>query len=105
MPFSTGKKKWASNVLSGFGRGTSLALTGVAKGIGGVVYEPYKGAKEKGFKGGAKGVGKGLAGFVTKPLKGGFEFFAQPIVGLGNTPSFLKKKMMKKKNGTRDTNF
>ena len=34
---------WASNVVSGVGLGTQSLISGVARGIGGVVYEPYSG--------------------------------------------------------------
>lgn len=46
----------------------------MTKGITGVVYEPYKGMKKNGVKGGAIGVFKGVAGLVGRPIKGGYEF-------------------------------
>jgi sterol 3beta-glucosyltransferase len=54
--FSNKKKK--SGILFGvkdFGKG-------VAEGIGGVLYQPLKGAKEEGGVGLVKGIGKGLVG-------------------------------------------
>lgn len=99
---------WASNVVYGVGCGTQSLVTGVATGISGVFYEPYRGAKRSGFKGGFVGVGKGLGGLIGRPVKGMFDFFAQPIVGLRNTPYFLYKKMTHKTDATSikgDMNF
>jgi len=68
----------------------------VGRGISGVVYEPYKGAKKSGFKGGALGVGKGLVGLVGRPVKGGLTFVAQTGAGVVNTPKWIGKKLQKK---------
>ena len=87
--------KWASNLVSGIGLGTSTAIKELGFGVYGVVGEPYKGAKSKGIKGGAVGFGKGIAGLVTRPIKGGFNLIAQPIVGVVNTPFFLHKKLFR----------
>ena len=51
-------------------------LYGVIRGVGGIVYDPYIGAKQAGFKGGSIGVVKGLAGVVHRPIKGCFDFVA-----------------------------
>ena len=48
----------------------------MGRGISGIVYEPYIGAKKKGFKGGVKGIGWGIAGLVGRPIKGGLTFVA-----------------------------
>ena len=53
----------------------SLAY-GLARGVGGVIYEPYIGAVQQGFKGGCLGVFKGLGGLVGRPIKGTFDFIA-----------------------------
>lgn len=82
-------------MVSGIGLGTQSAIKELSYGVYGIVAEPYKGAKSKGFKGGAIGVGKGIAGLVSKPIKGGFNLIAQPIVGVVNTPCFLHKKLFK----------
>jgi len=68
----------------------------VGRGISGVVYEPYKGAKKSGFKGGALGVGKGLVGLVGRPVKGVLTFGAQTGAGVVNTPKWIGKKLQKK---------
>ena len=92
------KKKWASNVVSGVGYGTKQVFSEVGKGISGVVMDPYRGAKSKGIKGGTIGIGKGIAGLLGRPIKGGFFLMAQPIVGVVNTPMYIRKKLKKPKN-------
>lgn len=82
--------------MTGIGKGTGSLVWEVGRGISGVVYEPYKGAKKKGFKGGAIGVGKGLVGLVGRPIKGGLTFVAQTGAGVGNTPVWISKKLKKK---------
>ena len=72
---------FANNIVKGVGMGTTSLLKGVATGIGGVVYEPYKGARERGFVGMSIGFVKGLGGLIGKPIKGGFDFIAQPVAG------------------------
>lgn len=63
LPFPT-NSYWASNVATGFGKGTGSMLYGILRGVGGVVYDPYIGAKKKGIRGGGIGVVKGLGGLV-----------------------------------------
>ena len=72
-------------------------IINISKGVGGIVYEPYKGGRKNGVKGVTIGFGKGLAGLIGKPLKGGFYLVAQPMMGLKNTPSYIKKKTQSKK--------
>jgi hypothetical protein len=67
---------WASNIVYGIGCGTSSLLYGVIRGVGGVVYDPYIGCKQRGLKGGGIGVVKGLGGLVGRPIKGCFDFVA-----------------------------
>ena len=82
-------------------------LYGVARGISGIVYDPYIGAKQSGLKGGGIGVVKGLGGVVARPIKGCFDFVAQPIVGIINTPHYIYKRLRIKKDPTdaKDLNF
>jgi len=82
-------------------------LYGVARGFGGIVYEPYIGVKQKGLKGGSIGVFKGLGGMVVRPIKGCFDFVAQPIVGIINTPHYIYKRLTLKKDpsSVKVTNF
>ena len=58
-------------MVTGIGLGAGSALYGIGHGISGVFYEPYKGARKKGFVGGVVGVGKGLGGLIARPIKGG----------------------------------
>ena len=92
-------------MVYGVGTGTSSLVKGVFRGVGGVIYEPYVGAKTKGFRGGVYGIAKGIGGLVGRPIKGGFDFIAQPIVGVLNTPSFIKKKYWKKQETDATPNF
>jgi len=71
------------------GLGAQSFFKGVAQGFSGVVTEPYKGAKQKGVSGGMGGLYKGFKGLVKKPAIGVFDLFAQPIVGLSNTPQYI----------------
>ena len=107
LPFPPPQSYWANNVVGGVGKGTTSMLYGVARGIGGIVYDPYIGAKQSGFKGGSIGVFKGLGGVVARPIKGCFDFVAQPIVGIINTPHFIYKRLTIKKDPTdkKETNF
>jgi hypothetical protein len=74
-------------------------------GVGGIILEPYNGAKANGFKGGCYGIAKGIGGLVGRPIKGGFEFIAQPLVGVLNTPSFLYRKFWNKQSLDVTPNF
>ena len=65
-------QKNPKNLISGVVYGSWSLLKGIGSGIGGVVYEPYKGAKERGVKGATIGVGKGIIGLVSKPVGGTF---------------------------------
>ena len=107
LPFPPKESYWASNVVFGVGTGTHSLLQGVFRGVGGIVYEPYLGAKTNGLRGGCWGVFKGLGGLVGRPIKGGFDFIAQPIAGVLNTPSFIYKRLTIKKDPTsmKVTNF
>jgi len=98
---------WASNVVSGVGLGTQSLISGVARGIGGAVYEPYVGLKREGLYGGLTGMGRGLSYLIYRPIKGGFDFIAQPIAGALNTPNFIYTKFAMQNDPTsfRATNF
>jgi len=69
---SDGQKKHKNpkNLASGIGYGSWAFCKGIVTGIGGLVYEPYIGARKKGAKGLAVGVGKGVIGLVAKPVGG-----------------------------------
>lgn len=91
LPYPPKESYWAPHLIGGVGRGTGSLFYGVFRGVGGVVYEPYKGAKERGFMGMSIGIFKGIGGLLGRPIKGGFDFFAQPIAGALKTPQFLYK--------------
>jgi len=76
-------EEWAKNFKNGCKFGSHFAANEVRRAFTGIILEPKNGFKNKGMKGGAIGFGKGLAGFFGRPLRGGFNFIAQPIVGLG----------------------
>ena len=44
--------------------------------MSGIVYEPIKGVKSNGVKGGLTGVAKGIGGVVYRPTKGAFDLLA-----------------------------
>lgn len=50
---------------------------------------------------------RGLGGLVGRPIKGTFDFFAQPIVGVVNTPSYIYRRLTTKMDPTsvKITNF
>lgn len=76
QPYPPKPSYWASNIISGVGVGSSSLIKEIAKGVGGVVYEPYLGVKNNGIKGFPLGVVKGIGGLVGRPVKGVFDFVA-----------------------------
>jgi len=107
LPYPAQESYWATNVVHGVGLGTSSLIYGVARGIGGVVYEPYIGAKTDGFYGGVRGMLWGVGGLIGRPIKGAVDFIAQPIAGAINTPNFIYKKFTTKADplSAKMTNF
>ena len=77
-------------------------MKGIATGIAGVVYEPYKGARQKGAKGAAVGVGKGLIGLVAKPVAGTVGLVGCTVQGAVNTPGTIQRAATKTKKGGKD---
>ena len=100
LPYPPKESYWAPNLVRGVGRGTGSLFMGIGRGIGGVVYEPYKGARERGFKGMTIGIFKGFGGLIGRPIKGGFDFIAQPIAGVINTPNYIYKALTKENDPT-----
>ena len=90
-PITEQKRKSPGNFASGIFIGTGKMIAGFAKGIGGLIYEPYKGAKENGFKGATKGIGKGILGLVCKPVAGTIDFVTFTVRGVSNTPLSVYK--------------
>ena len=87
------------NIISGVGYGGYALVKGIATGIAGIVYEPYKGARKKGAKGAAVGVGKGLIGLVAKPVAGTVGLVGCTVQGAVNTPGTIKRAATTKKGG------
>lgn len=113
IPVKETKRFVPGNVASGLLMGTGKLLIGIAKGIGGLVYEPIKGAKENGFRGATKGLGKGILGLVCKPVAGTLELVTLTFRGVSNTPSSMyrsalklyKKKKAKKEKAKKSINL
>lgn len=107
LPHQPKQSYWASNVVFGVGSGTHSLITGVFRGVGGVLYEPYIGIKSNGLRGGFVGIFKGIGGLGWRPIKGGFDFIAQPVAGILNTPGYIYRSMTKKRDATsvKVTNF
>ena len=78
-----------SNAISGIFKGTTILIGSILSGVAGLVTEPVKGAKAKGFKGATIGVGKGLLGLVCKPVAGGIDMVTLTTRGIGNTPKTI----------------
>ena len=94
------KHKNPKNLASGVGYGGMAFAKGLFRGITGIVYEPYKGAKKSGVKGFGVGMGKGLVGVVAKPVGGTVGLVGCTVQGAVSTPSTIKKAVTKKKDGT-----
>ena len=91
-------KKHTKNLIAGVGYGTKRFFCAIGKGIGGIVSEPIKGAKENGIMGATKGVGKGLIGLVSKPVGGAVELVQHTVEGTINTPAAIKKLVKGNRN-------
>jgi len=76
QPYPPKESYWANNVVSGVGVGSASLVKGLFRGIGGVVYDPYIGAKKNGFRGFSLGFFKGIGGLIGRPVKGTFDFVA-----------------------------
>ena len=94
------KHKNPKNIASGIGYGGMAFAKGLFKGLTGIVYEPYKGAKKKGVKGFGVGMGKGLVGVVAQPVGGTVGLVGCTVQGAVSTPYTIKKAVTKKKDPT-----
>ena len=88
--FVAARKKRAAKVKKGGAangvlQGGKAFAGGIASGIGGLFYQPFKGAKQGGVKGFFGGVGKGLVGVVTKPVAGTLEAVSNTFEGVANS--------------------
>ena len=113
IPINKSQRKMPSNFATGIFMGTGKMLIGIVKGIGGLIYEPYKGAKESGFKGATKGIGKGILGLIFKPMAGTIDFVTCTVRGVSNTPAsvyrmasrYYKNRKLKKQGQIDLTKF
>lgn len=86
---------WADNIVTGLGKGAKSFAWGVARGIGGVIYDPINETVKRGVIGLPVGIAKGVGGLVGRPAKGCFDMVAQPVVGCIKTPGFVYNKLMR----------
>jgi vacuolar protein sorting-associated protein 13A/C len=81
------RREKPKNALFGLGYGLKEFGEGLVKGIGGIVYQPIKGAQEDGAAGFFKGIGQGLIGVVVKPTVGALDMVQRTTEGIKNTTS------------------
>ena len=79
------------DVVEGVGLGFKSLFKSIGKGITGVVTEPIKGGKKKGFSGAISGTVKGLAGLVVKPVTGVLDVASHTAEGIKNTATRFDK--------------
>ena len=73
------------DALEGVFYGMKSIVMGIGKGVTGVVTDPVKGAKKKGFLGFLSGGAKGIVGIVGKPVAGVFDAVSKTAEGINNT--------------------
>ncbi|KIW71103.1 hypothetical protein PV04_03308 [Phialophora macrospora] len=78
------------STVGGFASDIVHVPINVAKAWGGVVYEPYKGAKTDGFKGFGRGLGKGIGHFLFRERR---LVIGHAAVGIRATYDAIKKKL------------
>ena len=81
------------HVIDGLFKGLKEGVIDLSKGIGGIFYKPYEGAKKKGVKGFFIGIGSGLFGAVVSPFTAGFRIANNLFVGLKNTANIFNPKL------------
>ena len=81
------------NVLDGIYKGVKEGLLDLGKGIGGIVFKPFEGAKKEGVKGFFKGLGTGLIGAVVSPFTATFRIANNLFVGIKNTANMFNPKL------------
>lgn len=86
------KVKQTNNILYSFGYGMYLLYEGFEKGITGIVYLPYNGAKKFGKFACMVGAVKGLCGVILKPVSGTFDALAKISEGISNFVDRLDEK-------------
>jgi len=81
------------DALEGVFFGVKSIVMGIGKGVTGVVTEPVKGAKKKGFLGFLSGGAKGIVGIVSKPVAGVFDAVSKTAEGINNTAHSSEMKL------------
>ena len=81
------------HVIDGLFKGLKEGVIDLSKGIGGIFYKTYDGAKEQGVKGFFFGLGSGLLGAVVSPFTAGFRVANNLFVGLKNTANIFNPKL------------
>ena len=81
------------HVLDGLFKGIKEGVIDLSKGIGGIFFKTYEGAKSKGVKGFFLGLGSGLVGAAISPFTAGFRIANNLFVGLKNTANIFNPKL------------
>ena len=81
------------NVLDGIYKGVKEGILDLGKGIGGIIFKPFEGAKKEGVKGFFKGLGSGLIGAVVSPFTATFRIANNLFVGIKNTANMFNPKL------------
>ena len=81
------------HVIDGLFKGLKEGVVDLSKGIGGIFYKTYDGAKKQGVKGFFKGLGSGLVGAIVSPFTAGFRVANNIFVGLKNTANIFNPKL------------
>ena len=81
------------HLLDGLYMGLKEGVKDLGKGLGGIFYKPYQGAKKEGVKGFFKGLGSGVLGAVVSPFTALFRVTNNVFVGLKNTVNMFNPKL------------
>ena len=81
------------HVIDGLFKGLKEGVVDLSKGIGGIFYKTYDGAKKQGVKGFFMGFGSGLVGAIVSPFTAGFRVANNLFVGLKNTANIFNPKL------------
>ena len=81
------------HILDGIYTGLKEGAIDLGKGIGGIFYKPFQGARKEGVKGFFKGLGSGVLGAVVSPFTALLRVTNNVFVGLKNTVNLLNPKL------------
>ena len=85
------------HVFEGLYIGFKEGVIDLGKGIGGIFYKPFVGAKKEGVKGFFKGLGSGFLGAVVSPFTALLRVTNNIFVGLKNTVNLFNPKLNTKR--------